>query len=37
MFAATDLMEDDITPPSEELVWEDDFGLKLGMSSIEYS
>ena len=34
MFAAADMMEDDIPPPSEDLVWEDDFGLHLGMSPL---
>jgi hypothetical protein len=32
MFAPADLMEADIPPPSEEPVWEDDFGLHLGES-----
>lgn len=31
MFAAADMMEDDIPPPPEEMVWDDDFGLHLGM------
>ena len=35
MFAAAEVMQDDIPPPSEEPIWEDDFGLKLGMSPLE--
>jgi hypothetical protein len=34
MFAAADLVDDDIPPPSEEPVWEDDFGLHLGESPL---
>jgi len=33
MFAVPDMIEDDIPPPPEEMVWDDDFGLKLGMFS----
>jgi hypothetical protein len=34
MFAPADLMEDDILPPSEEPIWEDDFGLHIGESPL---
>jgi len=34
MFAPADMVEDDIPPPPEEMVWEDDCGLKLGMSPL---
>jgi len=34
MFAVPDMIEDDIPPPPEEMVLEDDFGLKLGMSPL---
>jgi len=32
MFAVPGMVEDDIPPPPEEMVWDGDFGLKLGMS-----
>jgi len=35
MFAAAGVMEDDIPPPPEEMVWEGDFGLHLGKSPLK--